>query len=114
MRFLVSLIIATFALTGAAFADPFANFYGNTVSIENPAGTRTVHINQDGTYTNTGADGAAATGTWAMDGENACFTQAASENPPYCVPATERAVGDTWELAAPDGTKEVATLVAGQ
>lgn len=114
MRFFISLIIATFALTGAAFADPFANFYGNSVSIENPAGTRTVHINEDGTYTNILADGTQAQGTWAMDGENACFSQADVEGAPYCVPATERAVGDTWELTAPDGTKEMATLVAGQ
>ena len=111
MRFFVSLIVATFALTGAAFADPFANFYGNTVSIENPAGNRSVHINQDGTYTNTLADGTSASGTWSIDGDNACFVSGDAE--PYCVPATERNVGDTWELTAPDGTKEQATLVAG-
>lgn len=114
MRFLVSLIIATFALTGAAFADPFANFYGNSVSIENPAGTRTVHINEDGTYTNVLGDGTSSAGTWAMDGDNACFTQTGADAPPYCVAAVERAVGDTWELTAPDGTKETATLVAGR
>ncbi len=112
MKFFVSLIVATFALTGAAFADPFANFYGNTVSIENPAGQRAVHINEDGTYTNTLADGTAVSGTWAMEGDNACFATGA-DTPPYCVPATERNVGDTWELTAPDGTAETATLVAG-
>ena len=116
MRFFISLIVATFALTGAAFADtpadPFAHFYGNTVSIENPAGSRTVLIDDDGSYSQVLADGTTTEGTWAVDGDNACFTQ--GENPPYCVTAVERHVGDTWELTAPDGTKETATLVAGR
>ncbi len=112
MRFFISLIVATFALTGAAFADPFANFYGNTVNIEGAAGARSVHINSDGTYTNTLADGTSVSSTWAMDGDNACFVTGA-DTPPYCVAAVTRNVGDSWELTAPDGAAETATLVAG-
>lgn len=114
MRVLISTIVAVFAFTGAAWADPFANFYGNTMSIENPAGTRTVLINEDGTYTNNLGDGTSADGTWAMDGGNACFTQTGADAPPYCVEAVSREVGDSWGLTAPDGTAETATLVAGR
>ena len=113
MRFLISVIVATFALTGAAFADPFANFYGNTVSIENPAGTRSVLINEDGSYTTILPDGTSTESTWSIDGDTACFGVDTAEEP-YCVPATSRTVGETWELTAPDGTVETATLVAGR
>ncbi len=112
MRFFVSLIVATFALTGAALADPFANFYGNTVSIEGSEGTRTVHVMDDGTYHQTMADGTSVTSTWVIDGDNACFVTG-EDTPPYCVPAVARNVGDTWEMVTPDGETETATLVEG-
>ncbi len=113
MRLVISFLVATFAMTGAALADPFANFYGNTVSIENPEGTRSVLINNDGTYSQVLADGTSADGTWAVDGDNACF-ETGPDTPPYCVEAVSRNVGDTWDLTAPDGTAEKATLVAGR
>jgi len=114
MRLILSAAIAVFMLTGGAYAaDAFANFYGNTVKITSPAGDRSVIINQDGTYTNTMADGATVTGTWTNDGGNACFKQDGSDAAPYCTPAEARNVGESWELTAPDGTKEQATLVAG-
>ncbi|MCE7999993.1 MAG: hypothetical protein HEP70_14120 [Rhodobiaceae bacterium] len=113
MRLVISFLVAMFAMTGAALADPFANFYGNTVSIENPAGTRSVLINNDGTYSQVLPDGTSADGTWSVDGENACFATGA-DTPPYCVEAVSRNVGDTWDLTAPDGTAEKATLVAGR
>ncbi len=113
MRLLISLVVATFAMTGAALADPFANFYGNTVSIENPEGTRSVLINNDGTYSTVLPDGTSIDSTWSLAGETACFVPQ-PEGPDYCVEAVSRNVGDTWDLTAPDGTAEKATLVAGR
>ncbi len=112
MRLVISLMVAMFAMTGAALADPFANFYGNTVTIENAEGSRSILINEDGTYVTVFGDGTRADSTWAIDGETACFE--ATDAPQYCVPATSRTVGESWELTAPDGTTEKATLVAGR
>ena len=114
MRILMSLVVAFFAFTGVALAsDPFAAFYGNSVSVSGAAGDRTVLINEDGTYETVGG----ASGTWAMEGDQACFTQtepAAPDAKPYCVSAEARAVGDSWEMTAPDGSTEKATLTAGR
>ena len=113
MRLVISLMVAMFAMTGAALADPFATFYGNTVSIENPAGARSVLINDDGSYSQVLPDGTSAEGTWSVDGANACFATG-PDTAPYCVEAVSRNIGDTWDLTAPDGTAEKATLVAGR
>lgn len=114
MRLIFSAAIALLMLTGGTYAaDAFANFYGNTVKISSPAGDRTVTINEDGTYTNTMADGSTVSGTWTNEDGKACFKQDGSDAEPYCTPAEARDVGESWEITAPDGTKEQATLVAG-
>lgn len=110
MRFIVTLMVASFAMMGSAFADPFANFYGNTVKVDG-ANARSVMIDEGGAYSQKLADGSMLSGTWTIEGDTACFSSGAA---PYCVPAAERAVGDSWELMAPDGSKEMATLVAGR
>lgn len=118
MRLFFSVLVALVAFTGAALAadDPFANYYDNTVTVANANGSRTVLIDKDGTYTQKLADGSTAGGKWKVDGANGCFTadNAAPDAKPYCVPATSHAVGDTWDLTAPDGTAEKATLTAGR
>lgn len=118
MRLFFSVLVASVALTASALAagDPFANFYDNTVVVSNAKGERSVLINKDGTYTQKMSDGMSATGKWKIDGGQSCFT---ADNPPpeakpYCVAAEARNVGDSWELTAPDGTKEKATLKAGR
>tara|TARA_R110000868_G_scaffold2186_2_gene16557 strand:+ start:1317 stop:1670 length:354 start_codon:yes stop_codon:yes gene_type:complete len=117
MRIVFSVLVALMALGGVALADdPFANYYENTVTVTNAAGSRTVLINGDGSFTQKLADGTTAAGTWKIDGDQGCFmtTGAAPDAKPYCVDATAHAVGDTWDLTAPDGTAEKATLVAGR
>lgn len=118
MRYLLGVLVASIALMGVAFAgaDPFANYYDNTVTVTNANGSRVVLINKDGTYTQKLADGTTASGTWKIDGDQGCFMAAnpAPDAKPYCVPATEHAVGDSWDLTAPDGTAEKATLTAGR
>lgn len=114
------LIFATFAaiamMTGAALADPMASFYENTVNVTGADGSeRSVLINADGTYTQVAGD-ESMDGTWEMsDDGQACFTsEATAETGPYCVEAVERAVGDSWEMTAPDGSTETASLAEGR
>ena len=117
MRLLLTVLVAVFGFAGVAQADPFANFYGNTVTVSNPtAGERKVLIDEGGTYTQVTSDGTSASGKWAVDGDNACFTQDAAEAgaAPYCTAATARSVGDSWDMTAPDGTAEKAMLSAGR
>ncbi len=116
MRVLFATIAATLMMTGAALADPMAPFYGNTVEVTNADGvTRSVHINEDGTYSQT-VDGNTVEGTWEMSGDDACFSSdATAESGPYCVPtADERSVGEEWEMTAPDGSTETAVLIEGR
>ena len=118
MRIVFSVLVALMALGGVALAadDPFASYYENTVTVTNANGSRTVLINKDGSYTQKLADGTSADGTWKIDGDQGCFftPDAAPDAKPYCVDATPHAVGDTWDLTAPDGTAEKATLSAGR
>jgi hypothetical protein len=99
MRIFFSVIVALFALAGGALAanDAFVNYYGNTVTVTNAAGSRTVLIDKDGTYTQKLADGTVAKGTWKIDGANGCFTgdKAPADAKPYCVPATPSATAGT-------------------
>jgi hypothetical protein len=116
MRLVLTTVAALGLMTSAALADPMAPFYGNTVEVTAADGsTRSVLINSDGSYQQVAA-GNTVDGTWELKGEEeACFSSAATaEVGPYCVAATERAVGDSWEMTAPDGSSETATLVAGR
>ncbi len=117
MRIVFSVLVALVALGGVALADdPFASYYENTVTVTSAAGTRSVLVNSDGSFSQTLADGTTSGGTWKIDGDQGCFvtTGAAPDAKPYCVDATAHAVGDTWDLTAPDGTAEKATLTAGR
>lgn len=116
MRLVVATAAALAMMTGAALADPMAPFYENSVEVTRPDGAkRTVLINPDGTYQQVSGD-QSVSGTWEMKGEGeACFTsEATAETGPYCVAVEERAVGDKWEMTAPDGTVETAELKAGR
>lgn len=111
MRLLFSVLVALVAFSGAALADPFASFYGNTVKVSGTAGERSVFIDAGGSYSQKLPDGSTAEGKYTVEGDTACFL---GGEKPYCVPAEARNVGDTWELTAPDGSTETATLVAGR
>ncbi len=116
MRLFFATLAAFGLMTGVALADPMAPFYENTVEVTGADGTtRAVLINADGSYSQVVGD-TAVEGTWEMKGDaEACFSsEATAETGPYCVEAAERAVGDTWDLTAPDGSAESATLVAGR
>lgn len=113
MRLIVALVFAFGVMTGSAMADPMAAFYGNTVVVTHPeAGERSVFIDADGTYNQIMADGTEMGGAWTLEEETACFTS--EDSPPYCVPAEERSIGESWEITNPDGVTETATLVEGR
>lgn len=116
MRVFFATLAAMTMMTGAALADPMAVFYDNTVEVTGADGTtRAVHIDADGTYSQSAGE-ESMEGTWEMTSETeACFSSPeTAETGPYCVEAVERTVGETWEMTAPDGTTETAVLVEGR
>lgn len=119
MRLLFSVLVASVAFAGAAFADPNANLFGNTVVITSAKGDVTkAMINKDGTYSTVLPDGKTVKGTWAAAGANTCYTQTepapAADAKPFCTPNEDRKVGDTWDAKAPDGSTMKFALQAGQ
>lgn len=117
MRFILTLAVALFGFIGVAHADPFANFYNNTTVVTHPAdGDRNVYIDEGGSYSMDLPDGSKASGHWEITGDQGCFTDdaAAPGDKPYCIPAVSHNIGESWEITAPDGTVEKATLVAGR
>ena len=90
MRLFYSVLVASVAFAGAAFAAGNDNLFGNTVVI---------------------------TSAWAADGANTCYTQTepapAAEAKPFCTPNEARAVGDKWASKGPDGSDVSFELVAG-
>ena len=99
MRILLGTAAALLIAT-AALADPMAGVYGKTVTVTNAKGEATkLAIAQDSTYTATLPDGTVHKGTWAVTGDQVCFTQTepAGSGTPQCgmVKADAKA-GDTW------------------
>ena len=66
---------AVVALSGAAYADPFASAYGNTVTQTLPDGSKSiVYVNADMTWKQTmGGKSFGGTYVW-KDATHACFT----------------------------------------
>lgn len=118
MRLFYSVLVASVAFAGAAFADGGnENLFGNTVVITSSAGVTKAMVNADNTYETHLADGSVVKGTWALDGANTCYTQTdpapTAEMKPFCTPNENRAVGDKWAAKGPDGSDVSFELVAG-
>jgi hypothetical protein len=99
---------ALFAAAAAADppSDPMAGFYGNTLSVDVPAGFYSARrfIDPDGTWREPhGSDW--IRGVWRIEGGQVCSWQT---EPPvhqprhYCYPVTARKVGDRWVTTDPD------------
>jgi hypothetical protein len=119
MRLLAMSTAAALALAvmaGPAFADPMASVYGNTVVITYPGDAKVkLFINADGTYTGTGPDGSASAGTWAVQGDQTCFTQTSpAAGPASCSPTVEKKVGDVWTGPGQGGAEVSITIVEGR
>ena len=118
MRLFYSVLVASLAFAGVAFAaGPNENLFGNTVVITSATGVTKAMVNADNTYETHLADGSVVKGTWAADGANTCYTQTepapAAEMKPFCTPNEARAVGDKWSAKGPDGSDVSFELVAG-
>jgi hypothetical protein len=118
-RILLATALVAFS-AGAAMADNFAGYYGNTVVQTAPDGKVTKSkVNADKTYTAVQPDGSNASGTWAWkDATEACFTQTspapAAGQGPACYKIEPKKAGDKWEVATPDGKAKIKIeLVAG-
>jgi Tfp pilus assembly protein PilV len=102
------ILIATalvVASAGAAMADNFAGYYGNTVVQTAPDGKVTKSkVNADKTYSSVNPDGSTVQTSPAP----------AAGQGPVCYKIDPRKVGDKWEVATPDGKASVKfELVAG-
>jgi opacity protein-like surface antigen len=113
---------AFLALAGAAqAADPYANFYGNTVNITGSDGTKvTSYVNADMTWEQHAPAGVVK-GTYAWkDATTACFTQTdpapkSADGATVCLPnQTAHNVGDSWTVAGGDGKPVTVSLTAGR
>ncbi|MGB3810545.1 MAG: hypothetical protein WA943_10645 [Parvibaculum sp.] len=117
MRLFFSVLVASVAFTGAAFADTNASLFGNTVVITSASGVTKAMVNEDHTYETVLPDGKSVKGTWAAAGEETCYTQTepapAADMKPFCTKNEARKVGDTWESKGPDGTTVKFALQAG-
>ena len=121
-RILASAALLAFSASFAIAADdPMASRYGNTVVAKTADGKEAgrSYYNADGSMTRKTADGKESKGTWKLDGGKICITQtdpapAANMAGPVCLPFAPHKVGDTWDVALPDGTKLTATLQQGR
>lgn len=115
-RFVLGLAAAA-ALSSAAFADPMANRYGNTVVITDAkGGVLKLMYDQGGAMSVVLPDGTKSTGKWAVKDGKLCVTADAgpTAGKEQCNPLADHKVGDTWEVPMADGTKATAKLVAGR
>jgi hypothetical protein len=117
--FLVAAVLL--ASAGSALADPYANYYGNTVSITGSDGTKVAtYVNADMTWEQH-VGSMATKGTYAWkDATTACFTQTdpTPKSPDQATVCFQNQsahnVGDSWTVTGGDGKPIAITLVAGR
>jgi hypothetical protein len=119
-RLYAGLVLAL--VTTAAYADQFAGYYGNTVSIKHPGGaTSTVFVNVDKTWEHRTPDGKTYRGTYAWkDDTHVCLTlvdppPAPGEDAQECHEVTgDHKLGDTWTDSDGKGHTTTFTITAGR
>lgn len=119
MRKILLATAAAALFAGSAMAADLSGAYGNTVTVTNAAGETTkLFIDENNTYSATTAAGATHKGTWAVTGDQICFTQtepapAADAQASCGLVQTGKKAGDTWEQGEGDAKVTVA-IVAGR
>ncbi|MFN8949496.1 MAG: hypothetical protein ACK6DM_03065 [Alphaproteobacteria bacterium] len=120
-RIFAGLAVAAMSVSMAIAADdPMASRYGNTVVITGPDGKEVgrIYYDADKKVSRKMADGSEVKGTWALEGGKLCFSQTMPAPKPeeakQCsdFPGAKN-VGDSWEVATPQG-KLKATLTKGR
>ena len=118
-RFLLAAAMVA-ASVGVAHADPFANMYGNTITITGADGKASkAFINPDMTWERHMPDGSVSKGSYAWkDADTACFTATDPAPKPGDAPACAKMgphnVGDTWTDKDASGSTETFALTAGR
>lgn len=120
-RILAGLVAAALGVSMAMAADdPMASRYGNTVVAKGADGKELgrTYYDADGSYKRKTPAGETK-GKWKMDGSKICLTQTEPAPPvnqgTVCLPFPgAKAVGDSWEVTLPDGSKATATLQQGR
>jgi hypothetical protein len=118
MKFLAKAAIAAAILMAAGpamAADPMSAAYGNTVSVVYGDGTTVkLFIDEGGSYTGESPQGQSS-GSWAINGDETCFTQQAPEaTPPSCSPTVNKNVGDSWQATGQGGAPVTVSITAGR
>lgn len=116
-----ALILFGLGAVSAAMAgeDPMAAFYGNTVTIDVPAGWYHVerYVDPDGTWREP-RDGGEIRGVWRREGDQICSwqTEPALHQPHrYCYAPVARRVGEEWVTTDPQtGNEVIQKIVAGR
>lgn len=115
-KFAAALAFAAALTTGAAFAGPMDNTFGNTVVVTYPNGAQArYHFNADGTFTGVAPGGSTMRGNWTAENDQLCLIPpTGGAHTPTCTPlGGERNVGDTWTQTGSNGEEITVTLEAG-
>lgn len=109
-----TIVAATLFTGGAAWAltDTIEAAVGNTVNISDADGNllASYRLQSDGTFTVTGADGTATSGSWAENGGEICLTPEGGETSCSAIDAGY-GVGDSWTSTGSDGSTITLTIV---
>jgi hypothetical protein len=120
-RFVLAAATLCLAST-AAYADPFAGAYGNTVNQTTPDGkTFKIYVNQDGTWESVGPDGDNKGAFAWKDATHACFTRVspAPKDPAHATQCNEikgeHKAGESWTEVLPNNAGSIAmSITAGR
>lgn len=117
----ILMAAAMFAASAmVAHADPFAGYYGNTVTITFPDGkTAKGYVNADKTWERHHDDGPVFKGTYEVKGEEVCFTQKEPPPPPEmkqpaCAKVDAHKAGDSWSVKDDKGNETKYSMTAGR
>lgn len=107
------IFAAAIGFSGTAHASFIEATYGNTVTVATAEGNvvQSYYFDEDGGFSLSGADGATATGTWEMQGEEICVTVGDDVS---CNPTPDVGVGESWDLTTDDGNVLTISIVAGR
>ena len=118
-RILLATAVLALSAAAAYAGDPFAGYYGNTVSITYPDGkTAKAYVNADKTWERQ-QGGVTYKGTYEVTGDQVCFTQKEPPPPPemkqpFCTKVEEHKAGDSWSTKDPKGNETKFTMTAGR
>jgi hypothetical protein len=87
----MTTLLASAALSFAAFDSGISGLVDNAIQVDTAAGSYVTYFNLDGSYTTT----VGITGTWRIEGDQLCIERSTGEG--GCQPLqAELELGDTW------------------